>query len=170
MDKYTLTWHLIQKDDERVLRHCHNCGKPVLFRDSKKRRQNANGKTVYRYAIFKCENGHSWNKMLHIGREYQTYQDGCLLSATESETISIFESISILDKVDAGVLEIEIVLARVEGKWRLDKALGMQIKDISRTRLERLIAEGAILLEDAIVKPGTMVKTNQRIRLNLTLF
>ncbi len=43
-------------------------------------------------------------------------------------------------------------------------------ENTSRTKLERLISEGAILLDDMIVKPGTMVKTNQRIRMDLTLF
>ncbi|MDX8361573.1 hypothetical protein [Cytobacillus sp. IB215316] len=47
-------------------RYCSNCGRVVLFYDTLIRRHNANGKNIYRYAIYKCEKNHTWKKSLKL--------------------------------------------------------------------------------------------------------
>jgi hypothetical protein len=47
-----------------VEKWCPNCKKKTEFRDSGKRRQNANGKNIFEYAIYKCKKGHTWNLKL----------------------------------------------------------------------------------------------------------
>ncbi|HPL54232.1 MAG TPA: hypothetical protein PLW11_08900 [Bacillota bacterium] len=65
--KRTHHWKLTNvSDDNTTMRHCHNCGRKVIFVDSGKRRRNANGKNIYEYAIYKCKKGHTWNRLLGI--------------------------------------------------------------------------------------------------------
>lgn len=59
MKKAMINLNVMNMEIETIERYCHNCGKKVLFTDSLKRRQNANGKNLYNYAIFKCSNGHT---------------------------------------------------------------------------------------------------------------
>lgn len=49
-----------------ITRYCSRCKGKVQFVDSGKLRQNANGKTIFTYAIYKCAKGHTWNKKLTI--------------------------------------------------------------------------------------------------------
>lgn len=54
------------RESSVVIRYCPRCGRKVEFHDSGKRRQNANGRNIYKYAIFKCARDHTWNRF--IGR------------------------------------------------------------------------------------------------------
>lgn len=50
--------------DQSVFRYCSKCKSKVVFKDSMVKRHNANGKNIYMFAIYKCEKGHTWNKVL----------------------------------------------------------------------------------------------------------
>ncbi len=51
----SLHWRLSQKPERAVKKHCKMCGKGSVFTDTNVRRHNANGKSIYQYAIYKCE-------------------------------------------------------------------------------------------------------------------
>ena len=59
-----INWNLKECAPREEERYCHNCGKKVIFRDCLIRRENANGKNISRYAIYKCPQDHTWNKKL----------------------------------------------------------------------------------------------------------
>ncbi len=48
------------------LRYCSRCKTKVQFTDSGKIRQNANGKNIFVYAIYKCGKDHTWNKKMGV--------------------------------------------------------------------------------------------------------
>lgn len=164
MKKAIINWKISNSKIETVERYCHNCGKKVIFTDSLKRRQNANGKNLYNFAIFKCENGHTWNKMLGICNS--TKDD------TEKESPEIKECISDLSiepvyletykKLDC--TELEIIIEAIYEKTRLDKLLSTYIADLSRSAVKKLIKEGRILVDnlnidsDFKVSKGNIVK------------
>ena len=61
-----LNWEIHNEENDKEERYCHNCGKKVIFTDSLKRRQNANGKNIYHFAIYKCPSDNSWDKVINI--------------------------------------------------------------------------------------------------------
>ena len=172
-------WNLVNDvDNETVLRYCPNCGKKVVFSDSKKRRRNANGKNIYEYAIFKCEKGHTWNKTIQNLKSDQTkpesrkaqeqeqnHQDKRLIS--ESESGRELEMISICELLKQGTRKICIRIQIVDGRWRLDKTLAQQLIDLSRTQIEKKIKEGVIKIDDQVVKANTLLKDGQSIIIDL---
>jgi len=163
MEKLTLKWNLIEDAvNERVERYCHNCGKKVIFKDSLKRRKNANGKNIFEYAIYKCDRGHTWNHCLVVYKSTTEIDRMQTVVAKESRKMDIIE---LAKAKELGIREIEIVLTQVTGKWRIDKLLGQQVQDLSRSQIEKSIKSGVILLDGEITKPGTKLKENQRINL-----
>lgn len=161
MQKQTYQWRLFLDTNDAVVRYCSHCGNKVVFTDSGKRRQNANGKNLYEYAIYKCEREHTWNRTL------RTYK-----ASTETEAVPLFkerfigcgnEDIEMSIQIAAGIDEIEIVLEEVTGDWRLDKLLGDKIPDISRNVIRNMIETGAIRVDGRIVRQSLRVKTHQVI-------
>ena len=65
MNQLSLNWELYEERIDSVERYCSGCGNKVAFYDSMVRRHNANGKKIFQYAIYKCEKGHTWNKVLN---------------------------------------------------------------------------------------------------------
>jgi hypothetical protein len=119
MSKQIYHWNLVDvSNDNSIMRYCHNCGKNVIFRDSKKRRRNANGKTIFEYAIYKCEKDHTWN--MPVGT-YQSvnYKEHDETSENVSEVDS-YETFDLMELKNEGVKEIEIILGEVIG-WKDDK-------------------------------------------------
>ena len=66
-----------------------------------------------------------------------------------------------------GITMITIQLDAVEGAWRLDKLLAVNITDVSRTRLREMMKAGQILFNGKEIKPGTIVKQQGTIQINL---
>jgi hypothetical protein len=123
MIKKTYHWKLHNiTNGSSVMRYCHNCGRKVIFRDSEKRRRNANGKTIYEYAIYKCEKDHTWNLLVNTYKAVNSMDHFNLKNYNIPEMIS-FEIISLIDQKNEGIGEIEIILEEVTGKWRIDKLL-----------------------------------------------
>lgn len=50
--------------DTSFVWNCSNCKSKVVFKNSNVKRHNANGKNIYKFAIYKCDKGHTWHKML----------------------------------------------------------------------------------------------------------
>lgn len=162
----TYYWKLVSGyQNDIVEKYCHNCGRKVLFHDSNKRRRNANGKDIFEYAIYKCEKGHTWNVLL---RQYKA-ADGI---ETDEKTMylaqsSSFNNLNLHALISKGILQVDIVLAEVIGKWRLDKVMAMTNPSYSRSRICKLIKCSRILIDGHAVKPGYHLKRLQRITIFL---
>ncbi len=164
MQKVQLKWKLQEAKDHSVQRHCSNCGRTVRFTDTMIRRHNANGKNIYRFAIYKCEKNHTWNKKLEI---YQAHTDHARVVEKPSEPPSQLTIINIKDYQTIGIEKITITLADVQGKFRVDKIIADQIKDWSRTDVIKRIQEGKICINNEPVKPSTRLKTADEIQIDL---
>lgn len=158
-------WQLYGDTDKSIERYCNHCGRKAIFRDTKKRRCNANGKDLYEYAIYKCEKDHTWNLLL---RKYKAEASVRIASTHDDNTgICIFEKINLLEHANSGIEEIEITLTEVTRRWRLDKLLGERIIDISRNKVNELILKGKIHVDGETIKPGTLLKKQQKITIIL---
>lgn len=160
--KRIFRWELLDYSLKALVeRYCHNCGKKAVFKDSGKRRHNANGKDIYEYAIYKCEKNHTWNMVLEKyksteGTNYKT------VSYSE-EKPCIYNSLDFLEAKEQGIKEIEIILDEVVGKWRIDKLLGERTKSLSRNKICELIKSECILLDGKCAKHGSILKRHQKI-------
>lgn len=153
--KLNLTWRIYDNQADCEHRYCHNCGKKVEFKDSLKRRQNANGKNIYCFAIYKCPKGHTWNKQIaafktssglqNISEEY-TY--------VESKYEELNTSVLKAEKIN----EVVILLDEFQQKIRLDKFLSSKITDTSRTEIMKLIDDGFIRINGNIAKHNVILK------------
>lgn len=164
MEYTILIWELVhEKANESTIRHCPNCNGKVEFRDTSKRRHNANGRDIYEYAIYKCEKGHTWNKFLKTYKASGEYKP---IESAASEKGCI-ESINPEHVQQRGIQRIEILLEKVVGRWRLDKILAEQIEGWSRSYIEKQILAGRIRLDEQVTKPSTGLKGGQRISIDL---
>ncbi len=161
MQKQTYQWRLFQDTSETVVRYCSHCGNKVVFTDSGKRRNNANGKNLYEYAIYKCERDHTWNRMLNTYKASAGTEDIPLHQ--ESIIGCGNEDIRLSQHIAAGIDEIEIVLEEVTGVWRLDKLLGDRIPDASRSVICKMIQTGAVKVDGGIAKQSLHVRKDQVI-------
>lgn len=161
----TLTWTLKKAPAVPHERYCPGCGRKVAFIDSGVRRHNANGKKIYKWAIYKCPQGHTWNKTLekytadHAAKRSEPAsreQNGYGRQENKGETT--------LEPVpDLSREAVEIVL-RGEGKGvRLDKLLSEKGTGLSRTEIQRRIEGGCIRLNGKAVQSKKKVKAGDRI-------
>lgn len=144
-----------------IERHCKNCGKTVRFTDTAVRRHNANGKNIYRFSIYKCEKGHTWNKKLAIYKSFTEHVE--VLEEEFSIDIMEPEQLNILDYQGNGCKVVKIIIDRADSRLRLDKLLAEQLVGWSRTQIAQRIKAGHIRLNDQQVKPGAAVYTNDCI-------
>lgn len=167
MNKLTLIWGFNATREDMVERYCHNCNKKVMFTDSKKRRRNANGKTIYEYAIYKCEKEHTWNKLL---KSYSAHTDIEVFLEEESQEVLQYETpkeLILTEAIADGLQEIEIYVKNINERQRLDKLLALHITDLSRTQIKLWIDSGKIQIDNCNVKPDTRVRNHQRIQIRL---
>jgi len=144
-----------------IERHCKNCGKTVRFTDTAVRRHNANGKSIYRFSIYKCEKGHTWNKKLAVYKSFSEHVE-VLEEALPVNSVEP-KQINILDCQMNGIKEVRIVIDHADGLFRLDKLLAEQLDGWSRTQIAQRIKEGLIRLNDLPIKPGAAVCMNDCI-------
>ena len=158
-----LEWEICDETIQGVERYCPHCNRKVIFTDSDIKRRNANGKDIYEFAIFKCPEDHTWNRLL------KTYQAKDYIETANPKEIDQDRSgvinIHIGQSLDQNISEVRICLQRVSGQWRLDKLLALHIVDWSRTKIEKQIRSGKILLNDKVVPTRTIVRTGQVIRI-----
>lgn len=153
MQNVQLSWNLYKTELETTIeKHCKNCGHTVLFTDTHIRRHNANGKNIYRFAIYKCEKGHTWNKKLRIYKTYTEHVE--TVDTFLEEQQEAINNISITPYQAAGTTELTIRLQSVYGGFRIDKVLANYISEWSRTVITEKIKEGAIQLNGQQIKPN----------------
>jgi len=164
LTKLKLTWYINNSEIDSEIRYCHNCGLKVEFKDSMKRRQNANGKNIFYFSIYKCPKGHTWNKAIDTFKTLSglenTYEEAPYIE-------SKYEELNILLLKEAGIKEINILLKGLSQKIRLDKFLSEKIMDISRTELVKLIDKGLIRINGKIIKAKIPLKEEDIISLML---
>ncbi|MGM7703484.1 S4 domain-containing protein [Pseudalkalibacillus sp. Hm43] len=164
MQNVQMTWSLQEAQDMTIEKHCSNCGKTVQFTDTMIRRHNANGKNIYRFAIYKCEKNHTWNKKLEI---YQAYTGHARVVEEEKEATNEVCKIPIEEYADKGIEQVQIELSEVEGNFRIDKTIAKQIDEWSRTEINKRIQEGTIQINNRPIKPSTKLKTTDQILIML---
>ncbi|MGD6831262.1 S4 domain-containing protein [Sutcliffiella halmapala] len=156
----TFHWKLSQIPERGVEKHCKMGGELSVFTDTNVRRHNANGKSIYQYAIYKCGKNHTWNKKLAI---YKTFSEHVAEIEEQREESSIVSAIPITSLVEQGIKVIHIVLDDVTGKHRIDKVLANQIEDWSRSQIIDKIEKGAIQLNEQVIKPSSRLSKGERI-------
>lgn len=167
MNKLTLKWVFNDINEDKVERYCHNCSKKVVFADSMKRRKNANGKNIYEYAIYKCERGHTWNKLLNACKTHidiNGFIEEEIQEITQCETP---KALLISDAIAGGIQEIEICIKNIIGRQRIDKLLALYIMDLSRTQIKLWIDSGKIQIDSCNIKPDTLIRNHQMIKIKL---
>ena len=167
MNKLTLKWAFNDIIGDKVERYCHNCSKKVLFTDSMKRRRNANGKSIYEFAIYKCEREHTWNKLLKTCSGSTDTNIFLKEEIIENRECEVPKELLISETISLGVQEIEIHVMSISGRQRLDKLLALYITDLSRTQIKLWIDSGKIQIDSSSVNPDTMVRNHQVIQIKL---
>ncbi|PEY31499.1 cytoplasmic protein [Bacillus cereus] len=166
MQKVQLSWNLYENEFETTVeKHCKNCGHTTLFTDTNIRRHNANGKNIYRFAIYKCLKGHTWNKKLRIYKSFSDHVE--TLGVFQKEEGEMITTISIMQYKENGTTEINIILEAVLGSHRMDKALAAYISDWSRTAIVERIKSGHIQLNGKQMKPNTTLSEGDCISICL---
>ncbi|QUH21319.1 S4 domain-containing protein [Alkaliphilus sp. B6464] len=160
--KLSLNWNIYNGKIDKEERYCHNCGKKVEFKDSLKRRQNANGKNIFYFAIYKCPNGHTWNKGI------DTFKAKSGLENIDGDFMiqeSKYDEIQIAQFKKDCITEIEIHINILQEKIRIDKFLSSKIQDISREKIVELITKGFIRVNNNQVKSKASLREKDVVTL-----
>ncbi|WP_105614159.1 S4 domain-containing protein [Vallitalea okinawensis] len=161
-----LNWKLEEESIKEEMRYCHNCGKKVVFIDSKIRRQNANGKNIYHFAIYKCAKGHTWNKKLDIFKAYEGLENSPELTGESGGISSYIDSINITEVINDAYTSIQIQLY-VKEKTRLDKLLAKYVEDLSRSKIKTMINDGNFYINNKQIKKNTFINGEANILIKL---
>jgi len=164
MKAITLNWNLYG-DIEKVgiERYCHNCGKKVVFIKTQLKRRNANGKNIYEFDIYKCPDGHTWNRLVKQSKAgTEAFPDNDLYKNSEN-MFGENQCIKVADYHKLNYDRIDIKLHKVVGRFRLDKVLADHIADLSRTTIQQMIEKEHIFLDNNPVQPGKILKSYQKI-------
>ena len=167
MNKLTLIWAFNDIDEDKVERYCHNCNKKVQFADSMKRRKNTNGKNIYEYAIYKCERGHTWNKLTNACKTHTDINGFIEAEMPEVVKCETPRTLLISEAIVLGIQEIEIVVKNINGRQRIDKLLALYLTDLSRTQIKLWIDQGCIQIDNVNVKPDTLIRNQHTIQIKL---
>jgi hypothetical protein len=160
MSTLYLTWDLIRVSPELIKRYCRQCGRVVGFKDTLKRRQNANGKNIYEYAIFKCERDHTWNKKLRAIKAFPGIKNSTMEYSPMAEENQEIEYEKVVAK---GADSAHILIQQVENRWRLDVVLSSKIRGLSRSRIQKWIKKGIIQVNSLHVSPNYFLCTGDII-------
>lgn len=159
-----INWSLKECGVEKEIRYCHNCGKKVIFKDSLIRRENASGKNISRYAIYKCPQDHTWNKKLADFKSRPNMEN---IPYTVANIESCIEVINLYKAIREGYEKIEIQVICFGTKIRVDKLLANNIEGLTRSKIERAIKIGVITLNGDPIKGKTTIKSEVIIDIDL---
>lgn len=159
-----INWSLKECSPNEELRYCHNCGKKVIFIDSLIRRENANGKNISRYAIYKCPQDHTWNKKL---ADFKSKPDMENIPHNLEKVENCIEVINLQEIIEKGYDKIEIQVICFGAKIRVDKLLSNNIDDLTRSKIERAIRMGVITLNGHKTECKTTIKSEASIEIDL---
>ncbi len=162
--KLSLNWEVYNSDTNKEERYCHNCGKKVSFEDSMKRRQNANGKNIYHFAIFKCPKGHTWNKSIESFKAVPGLENKVMEGSHQQSNAS---ELTLAELRKEGIQLLEISLDILQERVRLDKFLAEKLVDLSRGEIVRLIEEGNICVNGEAIKAKASLKESDVITFKL---
>ncbi|WP_232696653.1 S4 domain-containing protein [Brevibacillus daliensis] len=186
MSTHKINWSLHEATAQlKIRRYCKNCSDTVLFTDTMIRRHNANGKNIFRFAIYKCERDHTWNKKLAV---YKAFTDHVLESdfmqehAGKTGKRHVAESFPTMHNdiawlgstvnlswlQQAGISQLHISLEEVIGAHRLDKVLAERFTDWSRAQITEKIKSGQILVNQTCTKPSKKMVAKDCITIVLT--
>ncbi|MDF9615183.1 cytoplasmic protein [Bacillus cereus] len=165
MQKVQLSWSLYENQQNTIEKYCKNCRRTTLFTDTNIRRHNANGKNIYRFAIYKCPKDHTWNQKLRIYKSFTDHVE--TVDMTQQDQTETTTTISITQHKESGIDEITIGLDLVFGSHRMDKALSTYISDWSRTLIVDKIKNGDIQLNGQQMKPNTILSEGDYISICL---
>ncbi|MTI65202.1 MAG: DUF1062 domain-containing protein [Firmicutes bacterium] len=173
MEKNIFYWELNQREIEKVYRYCPRCKSKVTFYDSLLRRHNANGKSIFKYAIYKCSKGHTYNKIIN---RYKSSKVNELNEINTSSTSSYLKDENFnLEKKEVSIEKILVkkykeknfkkikIVINGNANERLDKLLGDNILDYSRNQIQTKIKKGKVIVNDKKVKPKYRVNDGDYI-------
>lgn len=175
MSQLVLNWELFEERIDSVERYCSSCGRKVMFYDSMVRRHNANGKKIYKYAIYKCEKGHTWNKIInkYFSNKSNTLSDPDSLESNgyakeekyrkEGDKKIKIEKFSVLEYREENIDRVDIFIKSEDYKIRLDKLLNDNLIDLSRTQIQKKIIAEKILVNDIRTKSKYTLKHGDKI-------
>ncbi|MCT4565646.1 MAG: S4 domain-containing protein [Maledivibacter sp.] len=175
MSQIVLNWELFEDKIDSIERYCSGCGKKVIFYDSMVRRHNANGKKIYKYAIYKCEKGHTWNKIInkYFSNNSNTLSNPNSLESNryskeekyrkKGDTKVKIEKFSAMKYKKENIDRIDIFIKNKNCKIRLDKLLNENLIDISRTQIQNKIKAKEILVNDVETKSKYILKDGDKI-------
>ncbi|MEW8956458.1 hypothetical protein [Clostridium sp.] len=158
-------WNIDLRNFAKEERYCHNCSRKVLFEDSGVRRQNANGKNIYHYAIYKCINGHTWNKKLETFKALDGLSNERIIREDSAENIT---TINIKEVRGNNISKINIDINILGDKVRVDKLLSDSISGINRNHIIELINKGDILLNNKKFKKSSKIMGSSNITIDIT--
>lgn len=169
MQEIRLYWNIVSDDvEEMICKHCKNCGKTVPFHDTLIRRHNANGKNIYRFAIYKCEKNHTWNRKLRI---YKSFTDHVKVYETKEENhLPRIEEWNIEwnKLMQKGIHTVSISIQNIIGtNQRIDKTLAERVPDLSRSQIVQKIKDQHILINKQTCKPSQNLMKDDIITINL---
>ncbi len=159
-----INWSIKECSPKEEKRYCHNCGKKVIFRDSLIRRENANGKNISRYAIYKCPEDHTWNKKL---ADFKSRPDMENTSQVLEKFENCIESINLQEIFERGYEKVEILVICLGTRTRLDKLLSNNIDDLTRNKIQRAIKDGVITLKGQGTEGKVIIKSETIIGIDL---
>ncbi|WP_432406337.1 S4 domain-containing protein [Wukongibacter sp. M2B1] len=175
MSQLILNWELYEEKIDNIERYCSSCGRKVIFYDSLVRRHNANGKNIYKYAIYKCKMGHTWNKIMnkYISNKSNSLSDPNSLENNpylkedqyKNEGIKALKinKFSISEYSRENISRIDIFIKNHNYKIRLDKLLNENLIDISRTQIQQKIKSAQILVNDNKSKAKYIIRDKDKI-------
>ncbi|WP_027633666.1 hypothetical protein [Clostridium hydrogeniformans] len=159
-----VNWNIDLRNFKEEERYCHNCNGKVLFKDSGIRRQNANGKNIYHYAIYKCINGHTWNKKLETFKTLEGVSNDRVTREEKKDNITI---INIKEVKKESFSKIIIKINILGDKIRIDKLLSDNIMGINRNYIIDLIDSGDILLNNKKFKKSSKITGTNNIIIDI---
>lgn len=155
MSTKTISWKLHESKKEVIVRYCHNCGKKTEFHDSGIRRHNANGKLIREYAIFKCEADHTWNR--ETGR-FNCSESFSKTAAEQPQKENVIEIIDTEELARQQILRVDISVSAGGNTQRLDRILASGIKDLSRSRISRMIRKGQVFVDGKTATAAMVIR------------
>lgn len=161
-----LNWNIRSNSEKMEERYCPACGKKVAFKDSLIRRQNANGKNIYHFAIFKCEKDHTWNKQLGIFKASSGLENK---REYLNDKVDDSEIINLDSFIQNGFELVNINIESIDSKMRLDKFMSNKIDKFSRNDISSMITEGIIKVNNMVIKANKPIKEGDSISVNLEM-
>lgn len=173
-------WQIQSQTDTSVSRYCSHCNQVTTFSDSGFRRQNANGKNIFHFAIYKCPKNHTWNNKLEVFSAKSHLINEPIQLPNGSHEVEAhlpdmatefgFSSDLMLNITHVKNQNFDQILLKVTvlgGKHRLDKLLSERIEDVSRSQLSKWIENGKITLDGETAKPKTTLSLEHWIQISL---